>query len=228
MNLFGYGALISLEFKRIWFMMITLLLLLIGIRALGELPICMNLAGQFMLVFPFLTGLLFSIGVVADDSGHNALIPLLALPISHRSLLAVRSGFRLVCLFLLLASWWLTTPVKTIPARPDSFQTSIKLSLLAVMVFGLGIIFSQLLKNTFEAAMATLGGALTAMALLHVSVWTEPVMYLMYGISAIYFFIAAFHILERKELIAVGDLRQYAFVWLLIWIFAAFTLKWID
>ena len=114
---------------------------------------------EFLLVWPFLSGLLLSAGTVSDDMETGVSPVILALPLSRSSLWLNRVLIRLVMFVSILAAWYGTLVIAGIHPGAREFNYGMttgvtKLILCGLLMFAVGLIATTLMRNTFESAIA--------------------------------------------------------------------------
>ncbi len=158
----------SLRIKSTYlFLMVVLMLLAI----VGQHDLTEELYSGFHFVLPFVAGILFSVGLIADDLQQKTWPGILSLPVSRKRIWKIRVINRFTVYLSLLALWliiplWFPMESPWVLGIDWSHQETspVILVLAGFMAFAVGLFFSNFMRNTFESAMAAASGSLILFA----------------------------------------------------------------
>lgn len=158
--------LMKLESARLRMVFLVLLFGLLLLAIIGQVHFADLYAG-FHFVLPFVAGILFSAGMIADDLQQRTWSGIGSLPVSRKRLWTIRLIYRLT-LYLSFLAFWLIIPIY-FPMHTkwsmiidwNTSETSPWILILSgFMAFATGLFFTVFMRNAFETAIATAAGTL--------------------------------------------------------------------
>lgn len=165
-------ALWTLEWKRL---QSGFILLLAGFVLLNLIAVLVfdtfDALTLFLVVWPVLSGLLLSAGLVSDDAQSGILPLMLSLPVSRASLWLHRVLFRFGLFLVIITAWYLTSVIGGFQVGSwDRGSTIVPTHVLLIMagclMFAAGLVGTTIMRNSFEAAIASGITGLLAIAVL--------------------------------------------------------------
>lgn len=172
----------------------------------------------FLLVWPFLSGLLLSAGIVSDDMEAGVSPMILALPVSRSSLWLSRVLIRLVMFVSILAAWYCTLMIAGIHPGDREYNFGMTtgspmLIMCGLLMFAVGLICTTMMRNTFESAIAAGVAGILAMGALR-SLGTGTGIAAGYTVTIVMFALAGRDLFLCREPFEWHALRLRALGWI--------------
>ncbi len=209
--------LLKLDSIRIKSTYVFLLLALFLMAGAGQIPALSRLYSGFHFILPFLAGILFSVGIIADDLQQRTWPTILSLPISRSRFWNIRVAGRFMLFLTFLALWRIVPvyfPLETLPwsVKTTPYTISFVAGLLA---FAMGLFFTNLMRNTFESAIAAECCAVILIVVLR-NTANELIGFVLTLITLIIITVAARKLFLCREPLEFTALVSRAAAWILI------------